>query len=90
MNQPFHCFFIFCHGKIAVIQTKTSHPFFAGYPVPGNEYRQVISLRTDCQAAISCGVGLRNVVRGDLDGNGRAISDFVCPTGPGQVKKPPN
>jgi hypothetical protein len=58
----------------------------AGYTVISNE----VVFRFRMYHGEPCGVGLANVVRGDLDGNGRAISDFVCPTGPGQVKTPPN
>jgi hypothetical protein len=58
----------------------------AGYTVISNEV--VIQFRQF--HGDPCGVGLANVIRGDLDGNGRALSGFVCPAGPGQVKKPPN
>ena len=68
-------------GKVTAADAK-----LAGYTVISNEV--VFNFRM--YHGDPCGVGLRNVVRGDLDGNGRAISDFVCPTGPGQVKKPPN
>jgi len=67
-------------GKVTAADAK-----LAGYTVISNEV--VFNFRM--YHGEPCGVGL-NVVRGDLDGNGRAISDFVCPTGPGQVKKPPN
>ena len=69
-------------GKVTAADAK-----LAGYTVISNEV--VFNLRM--YHGDPCGVRVRaNVVRGDLDGNGRAISDFVCPTGPGQVKKPPN
>jgi hypothetical protein len=68
-------------GKVTAADAR-----LAGYTVISNE----VVFRFRMYHGEPCGVGLANVVRGDLDGNGRAISDFVCPTGPGQVKTPPN
>jgi hypothetical protein len=68
-------------GKVTAADAK-----LAGYDVLSNEV--VIRLRQF--HGDPCGVGLRNVFRADIDGNGRALSDFSCPLGPGSVKKPPN
>ncbi len=67
-------------GKVTAADAK-----LAGHTVVSNEV--VVQLRQ--YHGDPCGVGLANVVRGDLDGNNYALSSFVCPAGPGQIKKPP-
>ena len=54
----------------------------AGYNVISNE--EVVRVR-EYSTDICTGVPLVNVVYADFDGNGHAISPFVCPAGPGQI-----
>ena len=58
----------------------------AGYNVISNE--EVIRVR-QYHGDICGGVPLRNVFYADFDGNGRVLSSFVCPAGPGQISVPP-
>jgi len=58
----------------------------AGYKVISNE--AVIRLR-QFHGDVCGGASLDNRLRADFDGNGLAFTTFVCPAGPGQIKKPP-